>query len=199
MHNQRGGVAAAQQAVNRADRARAYVGLGSNLDEPIAQVRTAIGLLGELPETRVERCSGLYRSAPVGMTNQPDFINAVCQLSTGLAPEMLMRHLLALEAGRGRVRAVPGGPRTLDLDLLLYFGPDGVPQVSRAADMILPHTRLHERAFVLYPLNEVAPALRIVGRGSVADLMTKCFGQTIERLADEPASPTDTTSLERTR
>ncbi len=183
--------------MNPADRARAYVGLGSNLHDPVAQVQTAIGLLGDLPETCVELCSGLYRSAPVGMTNQPDFINAVCQLSTRLAPATLMGHLLALEAGRGRVRAVPGGPRILDLDLLLYFGPDGVQHVSRAAEVTLPHPRLHERACVLYPLHEIAPALGIAGRGNVDDLMTKCCGQAIERLADKPAGPEDPASFER--
>ena len=179
-----------------ADLACAYVGLGSNLHGPAAQVRTAIGLLGELPETRVERCSELYRSSPVGMTNQPDFINAVCQLSTRLEAPVLMRHLLALEAGRGRVRAEAGGPRILDLDLLVYIGADGVQQTSRSADVALPHPRLHERAFVLYPLHEIAPALEIAGQGSVGDLMAKCIGQRIERLADTAAGREDAGSFE---
>ncbi|MHB8256958.1 MAG: 2-amino-4-hydroxy-6-hydroxymethyldihydropteridine diphosphokinase [Acidiferrobacterales bacterium] len=180
-----------------ADLACAYVGLGSNLYGPAAQVRTAIGLLGDLPETRVERCSGLYRSSPVGITSQPDFINAVCQLSTRLEAPVLMRHLLALEAGRGRVRAEAGGPRILDLDLLLYIGPDGVQQVSGSAEVVLPHPRLHERAFVLYPLHEIAPALEIAGQGGVGDLMAKCIGQTIERLADAAAGREDAGTFER--
>ncbi len=180
-----------------AEQARAYIGLGSNLHGPAAQVRTAIALLGELPETRVERCSALYRSAPVGITSQPDFINAVCRISTGLAPLLLLRHLLALEAGRGRVRAAPGGPRVLDLDLLLYIRPDGIQQFSCAAGMELPHPRLHERAFVLYPLHEIAPALEITGWGSVVDLMASCSGQAIEKLADVIASREDAGSSEK--
>ncbi len=176
--------------MNRADRARAFVGLGSNLDTPVDQVRIAIGLLDDLPGTRVERCSGFYRSAPVGMRDQPDFINAVCELSTLLAPPVLMRHLLAIEAGRGRVRAQPGGPRILDLDLLFYIGTDGCPQQSCAADLVLPHPRLHERAFVLYPLYEIAPALELAGRGTVADLRARCSGQRIDRLVTRSATGT---------
>ena len=175
----------------------AFVGLGSNLDGPVDQVRTATRLLNGLPGTHVERCSGLYRTAPMGMREQPDFINAVCQLSTSLAPAVLMRHLLAIEAGRGRVRFVSGGPRILDLDLLLYIGADGRQELSGSADLVLPHPRLHERAFVLYPLHEIAPTLEIVGLGTVSDLREQSSGQIIERLADMTAGQEDAASYEQ--
>lgn len=165
------------------DRASAFVGLGSNLDTPADQVCMAIALLGELPGTCVERSSGLYRSAPVGIQDQPDFINAVCRLSTSLKPASLLQHLLAIEAGRGRVREMPGGPRVLDLDLLLYVWPDGSQEACRQVELVLPHPRLHERAFVLYPLYEVAPDLAIDGAGRIVDLMAGCTGQKIEKVA----------------
>ncbi|MHB8454807.1 MAG: 2-amino-4-hydroxy-6-hydroxymethyldihydropteridine diphosphokinase [Acidiferrobacterales bacterium] len=168
--------------MNPAEPARAYIGLGSNLQDPAAQVRAAIVLLGQLPGTRVELCSTLYRSAPVGPVAQPDFVNAVCRLATGLEPVQLMHHLLALEAGRGRLRNVAGGPRVLDLDLLVYVRPDGSQAACSGPELVLPHPRLHERAFVLYPLSEIAPDLSIAGQGPVAGLMAGCTGQSISRL-----------------
>ena len=159
----------------------AYIGLGSNLEQPVDQLRAGIAALAALPETALERCSSFYLSAPVGRLDQPDFINAVCRLRTALAPAALLRRLLAIEAGRGRSRAVSGGPRTLDLDLLLY-GDRTVQQPGLA----LPHPRLHERAFVLYPLYELAPDLVIPGRGALADLLPACAGQKIEKVTRTP-------------
>jgi 2-amino-4-hydroxy-6-hydroxymethyldihydropteridine diphosphokinase len=159
----------------------AYIGLGSNLEQPVDQLRAGIAALAALPETVLEQCSSFYLSAPVGRLDQPDFINAVCRLRTALAPAALLRRLLAIEAGRGRSRAVSGGPRTLDLDLLLY-GDRTVQQPGLA----LPHPRLHERAFVLYPLYELAPDLVIPGRGALADLLPACVGQKIEKLTRTP-------------
>jgi 2-amino-4-hydroxy-6-hydroxymethyldihydropteridine diphosphokinase len=156
----------------------AYVGLGSNLLEPLEQVRAGIDALARLPGTQVMRRSSFYRTAPVGFSEQPDFINAVCEIDTALSAESLMQSLLTIEREQGRVRTVPGGPRTLDLDLLLY----GDFAVTTEA-LTLPHPRLHERAFVLYPLNEIAPDLVVPGRGSVADLMRYCVGQPIERVS----------------
>ena len=164
-------------------RALAYVGLGSNLADPVTQLRAGIGLLAALAQTRVERCSSFYRTAPVGITQQPDFVNAVCRVETGLEPVPLMHALLDIEQRRGRVRDIPGGPRTLDLDLLLYYAPDGSACQRHAGGLTLPHPRLHERAFVLYPLYELAPELEIPGHGQVAKLLTGCVGQTIEKLA----------------
>ncbi|MCR4332757.1 MAG: 2-amino-4-hydroxy-6-hydroxymethyldihydropteridine diphosphokinase, partial [Sulfuricaulis sp.] len=129
--------------------ARAYIGLGSNLDDPATQIRAGMTALARLAETRVEACSSLYRSAPVGRQDQPDFVNAVCRVRTGLAPAALMHDLLEIESRHGRERrGEKGGPRTLDLDLLLY----GAEAIHSAA-LTVPHPRLHERAFVLYPLS----------------------------------------------
>jgi len=161
----------------------AYVGLGSNLDEPVTQVRSGIEALAALPRTRIDRCSSLYRTAPIGYAAQADFINAVCRIRTRLAAAELMERLLEIERRHGRVRIGPAnGPRTLDLDLLLYGD-----WVSDAPSVTVPHPRLHTRAFVLVPLHEIAPALVIPGRGRVADLLGGCADQRIARL-DEPPS-----------
>jgi len=156
----------------------AYVGLGSNLDDPVALLRAGVSALARLEQTHVEACSSFYRTAPVGLLEQPDFINAVCRVRTGQAPAMLMRNLLEIERTHGRVReGDKGGPRTLDLDLLLYGN-----QTIRTAELTVPHPRLHERAFVLYPLHEIEPDLVIPGRGALRELLASCAGQRIERL-----------------
>jgi len=158
--------------------AHAYIGVGSNLDNPIEQVNAAIAAVRALAGTSSLRCSSLYRSAPVGVTAQPDFINAVCAVATTLPAETLMDALLAIERVRGRRRdGAPGGPRSLDLDLLLY-----ADRVQDAPHLSLPHPRLHQRAFVLYPLAELAPGLTVPGRGRVAELLEQCAGQRIEKL-----------------
>ena len=157
---------------------RVYVALGSNLDDPVAQVRAGAQALGKLPGTQLICCSSLYRTAPVGVTEQPDFINAVCAADTDMPAGALMQSLLDIERAQGRQRAIPGGPRTLDLDLLLYG-----ELVCHEPGLTLPHPRLHERAFVLYPLSEIAPGLNIPGRGLVESLLAGCAGQAIERLA----------------
>jgi 2-amino-4-hydroxy-6-hydroxymethyldihydropteridine diphosphokinase len=159
---------------------RAYIGLGGNLADPVAQLRSAVAELGRLPQTQVAACSSFYRSAPVGQADQPDFINAACCLHTALAPEALLDALLAIERVHGRVRAgARGGPRTLDLDLLMYGA-----EVRHAAVLTLPHPRLHERAFVLAPLAEIEPDLVVPGRGPVGVLLARCAGQRVQRLAD---------------
>lgn len=159
-------------------RARVYVGLGSNLDDPIAQLRTAKSALSMLPRTRLERCSSFYRTAPVGYTEQPDFFNAVCRLSTELDAATLVEHLLAIEVRHGRVRRKQKwGPRTLDLDLLLYD-----QFVMSTPGVTVPHPRLHERAFVLYPLSELDQDLIVPGRGEVTELLAACREQPIEKI-----------------
>lgn len=158
----------------------AYIGLGSNLADPVAQLRAGVSALAQLEQTQIEACSSFYRTAPVGRREQPDFINAVCRVRTGQAPAMLMRNLLEIERVHGRVReGDKGGPRTLDLDLLLYGN-----QTIHTAELTVPHPRLHERAFVLYPLHEIEPDLVIPGRGAVRQLMAACAGQRVERLRD---------------
>jgi len=162
------------------DDARAYVGLGSNLGDSVARVRGGMAALAQLQQTRLEVCSSLYRTAPVGRQDQSDFVNAVCRVRTRLAPAALMRCLLEVEQAHGRVReGEKGGPRTLDLDLLLYGD-----AAIRSTELTVPHPRLHERAFVLYPLFELEPDLVIPGHGSVRDLLAACAGQRVERLKD---------------
>lgn len=156
----------------------AYIGLGSNLGDSAAQVRAGMQALRELALTRDVRCSSLYRSAPVGITDQPDFTNAVCACATQLPAQELMQQLLVIERTHGRERSGPkGGPRTLDLDLLLYGD-----HISDAPSLSLPHPRLHERAFVLYPLAELAPALVVPGRGELRALLRACPPQRLEKL-----------------
>lgn len=144
----------------------AYVGLGANLDDPVQQVQRACHELGAIRSTHVLACSPLYRSAPLGPQDQPDYINAVAALETGLAPLELLEALRTIEVQHGRRRdGSRWGPRTLDLDILLY----GDLQRD-TPELTLPHPGLHERAFVLYPLFDVAPGLQIPGRGSVRAL-----------------------------
>lgn len=172
------------QRVGDVPEVEAYVGLGSNMQEPQANVRAAMDLLAALPATRLERRSSLYRSAPIGYQPQPDFVNAVCRLRTRLPPSELMQRLLDIERAHGRTRAGPaGGPRTLDLDLLLYGR-----WTSSDPQLTVPHPRLHERAFVLLPLFEIAPELVIPGHGPVAELLRRCADQRVERLDPAPCS-----------
>lgn len=155
----------------------AYVALGANLGDPASTVRAAFGALANLPESRVVHTSSLYRTAPVGLADQPDFINAVAALETTLAPESLLDALLDLENRFGRRRAEKNGPRTLDLDLLLYDD-----QFLDLPRLHLPHPRLHLRAFVLQPLAEIAPELDIPGRGKIAAWLPAVANQGIARL-----------------
>jgi 2-amino-4-hydroxy-6-hydroxymethyldihydropteridine diphosphokinase len=150
----------------------AFVGIGSNLEDPRAQVLTAFSELDSLPHTRVVKKSSLYRSAPLGHTDQPDFINAVARIETGLPAERLLAELQALEARHGRSRSFPNAPRTLDLDVLLYG--EATLDLPR---LKIPHPRMHERAFVLKPLLEISPELRT--RFS----MQACADQRVERIA----------------
>ncbi|MBZ0332524.1 2-amino-4-hydroxy-6-hydroxymethyldihydropteridine diphosphokinase [Halomonas sp. ANAO-440] len=149
-----------------------YVGLGSNLDEPATQVALALEALGELPLTQRVGVSSLYASRPVGPQDQPDFINAVAHLATRLSPLALLDQLQALEQRHRRVRQRHWGPRTLDLDLLL-FG----KQVIATPRLQVPHPEMKARAFVLVPLAELAPTLILPG------------GQSVTALAEQQRSP----------
>jgi 2-amino-4-hydroxy-6-hydroxymethyldihydropteridine diphosphokinase len=157
---------------------RAFVGVGSNLEEPRAQVLRALEELAALPGTRVAARSSLYRSAPVGYAAQPDFVNAVAALDTDLPPKELLAELQALEARHGRRRSFANAPRTLDLDLLLY----GDARIEEP-ELVVPHPRMHERAFVLRPLLEIAPRAEIPGRGAAAALLGACAAQPVERMS----------------
>ena len=155
----------------------AYIALGANLGDPATTVLAAFAALANLPESRVLHCSSLYRTAPVGLPDQPEFINAVAKLETTLAPEALLDALHEIEQRFGRVRAERNGPRTLDLDLLLYDD-----QFIDLPRLTLPHPRLHLRAFVLQPLAEIAPDLAIPGRGTVAAWLPAVANQGIVKL-----------------
>jgi 2-amino-4-hydroxy-6-hydroxymethyldihydropteridine diphosphokinase len=155
----------------------AFIGLGSNLGDPRAQVRNAMTELGGFPRTHLVAQSSLYRSAPVGVGPQADFVNAVAKVETRLTARELLDELLTAEARAGRERPFPGAPRTLDLDLLLYGD-----EVIGEPGLTVPHPRMHERAFVLLPLAEIASELVIPGRGSVQALLAGCRGQTIHKL-----------------
>ncbi len=158
----------------------AYVGLGANLESPRQQIASALAALGALPGTSMQRCSSLYRSAPVGYAAQPDFVNAVACLHTALSPRELLDALLAIEGEHGRTRGVRNGPRTLDLDLLLH----GDASINEAG-LQVPHPRLTERAFVVVPLAEIAPALVLADGRPVIDLATSLAAvQRIERMED---------------
>lgn len=155
---------------------RAYVALGANLGEPVKHLRAAVDDLGTLPGTQVTARSSLYRSAPVGLIDQPDFINAVVAVDTEQPALELLRQLLAIEARHGRLRSVPNAPRTLDLDLLLY----GELQMQET-ELTLPHPRMHQRAFVLLPLLEIAPDLILPALGPGRDFLPAVADQAISR------------------
>ena len=157
----------------------AYVALGSNLGDPRQQVLDAIAALAGLPETRLLRRSALYRTPPWGVLQQPPFVNAVVELDTGLSPRALLQALLSIEQQAGRVRAERNGPRTLDLDVLHV---DGVRLDS--PELTLPHPRMADRAFVLLPLNDVAPGLTLPGLGTVAELLARIDPAGCERLLE---------------
>ena len=161
---------------------RAFVALGANLGDARRNVLAAAAELGRLPGTRLVRLSSLYRTAPVGYADQPDFINAVAELHTALGARDLLRALLAIEHAHGRERSFANAPRVLDLDLLLH----GAERLDDD-ELRLPHPRMHERAFVMAPLAEIAPALQVPGHGTAAELaraLLAAQGQGISRLED---------------
>jgi len=155
----------------------AYIGLGSNLENPQQQVRRALDELIAIPETILHAASSLYRSRAIGPEGQPDYINAVARIETLLYPLGLLDALQAIEHAHGRVRKEHWGARTLDLDLLLY----GDQQI-RHERLTVPHPEMHRRAFVLAPLNEIAPELTVPGRGSVSSLSETCEDLDLIRL-----------------
>ncbi len=158
----------------------AWIGLGSNLRGPAAQVRRALAALAGLPQSRLVARSSLYRSPPMGPQDQPDFVNAVARLATTLEPVDLLVHLQRLEreAGRG-AGGRRWGARVLDLDLLLWG-----ERHLESPTLVLPHPGLPERAFVLYPLAELAPALSVPGHGALGALLERVNGANLVRIDD---------------
>ncbi|HEY4069140.1 MAG TPA: 2-amino-4-hydroxy-6-hydroxymethyldihydropteridine diphosphokinase [Burkholderiaceae bacterium] len=160
----------------RATRVRAFIGLGANLGEARTALDTAVRALAALPETTLHECSSVWHSAPIDASG-PDYLNAVVLVETALSPLALLAALQRIELEHGRERPYRNAPRTLDLDLELY----GDELIATPA-LTVPHPRLHERAFVLRPLAELAPGLQIPGRGGLDALLDAVAGQRIERL-----------------
>lgn len=152
-----------------------YVALGANLGDAIDTLLAACDALHQLPHTTDVTISGFYRTAPLD-ADGPDYINAVASLKTKLDPHTLLQHLFKIEHDHGRERQYPNAPRTLDMDLLLY----GKQQIQ-TEDLIVPHPRMHLRAFVLQPLAELNPKL-VLEQGSIQDLLAACADQFIEPL-----------------
>lgn len=153
----------------------AYVGLGANLGDPIETLLAACDALQQLPQTTNVCISGFYRTAPID-ADGPHYINAVASLKTTLEPHDLLQHLFEIEHAHGRERHYLNAPRTLDMDLLLYG-----KQRIQSADLIIPHPRMHLRAFVLMPLAELNPKL-VLEQGSIQQLLVACADQSIEPL-----------------
>ncbi len=161
-----------------ASTATAYIGLGSNLDEPRAQIRTALRALAALPDSRVAACSSLYRSRPMGPQAQPDFINAVARLETALTPHDLLDRLQQIELDQRRQRdGERWGPRTLDLDVLLYDN-----EIITSPRLTVPHYGLRERNFVLYPLQEIVPDLVLPDGSTLTSLLEHCPANGLEKI-----------------
>jgi len=161
----------------REDRTTAFVGLGSNLEEPVRQIELAIELLKAIPDTELVSRSSLYRSAPFGTIAQPDFVNAVAKLVTVLDAYSLLQSLQEIEHSQGRVRGERWGPRVLDLDLLVYGG----ARIDQPT-LTVPHPGIAERNFVLLPLQEIAPDLVIPGLGCVSDIAVNRSEPRISRI-----------------
>jgi 2-amino-4-hydroxy-6-hydroxymethyldihydropteridine diphosphokinase len=160
----------------------AYVALGSNLDQPVAQIERAFTALANLPQCRLIARSRLYKTQPLGPQDQPEFINAAAGLVTTLTPRQLLVELKRLERELGRAHpVVRWGPRLIDLDLLVHAD----AQISES-DLTVPHRGLPERNFVLYPLRDIAPELLVAGHGRVSQLAARVGGAGLALLADAP-------------
>lgn len=159
---------------------RAFIGLGGNEGDVAAALTAALRALDALPQSRLIARSRFYRTPAWGQVDQPDFINAAAELETALPARALLDALLEIERSLGRVRRAEGrwGPRTVDLDLLLY----GDQRIDLPG-LVVPHPHLHQRAFVLLPLLDIAPSLSIPGHGDAAALLAGCDASGIEALA----------------
>jgi 2-amino-4-hydroxy-6-hydroxymethyldihydropteridine diphosphokinase len=160
-----------------------YIGLGSNMHDPIQQIQLAYQEIDDLNNTSLIKVSSFYATAPVGYVEQPEFINAVIEINTTLSPQELLQSLLDIEARHERVREIKDGPRTLDLDILLFN-----EWRLDEPNLAIPHPRAHKRAFVLHPLFEIAPNLYIPGEGYVKDFMLTVKDQVTRQLQDGPSN-----------
>lgn len=155
------------------------IGIGSNLNDPVRQVRLALKALGLLPKSRLIASSNLYRNPPMGPQDQPNYVNAAAVMRTHMQASELLLELQRIEQAQGRARREHWGPRSIDLDLLLYG-----ETVIDEPHLSVPHPGLHERVFVLHPLAEIAPDLRVPGRGKVADLAAMYPADKLSRVAE---------------
>ncbi len=157
---------------------RAYIGIGSNLDNPVAQVLEAVEEMEMIPDTILVARSSLYRGRPMGPEEQPDYVNAVVSLDTLLSADELHRALVSIEDLQGRSRdGEKWGPRIIDLDLLLYGN-----NTIETATLTVPHPGMHERDFVIVPLEEIAGNVKIPGRGFLYSLINKCESHSLKKL-----------------
>lgn len=159
----------------------AFIGLGSNLDNPAAHVLRAFSELSELNHTRLVAQSSLYSSKAVGYDDQPNYINAVAKVESALSPTEMLQQLLEIEARHGRIRTFQNAPRTLDLDLLIFD-----ELIVSDITLKLPHPRMHQRAFVLHPLIEIEPNCRIPGLGTAKEWVSECRDQLVCLLTTMP-------------
>ncbi len=157
----------------------AFIALGSNLEKPELQLQRAVDEIDLSDGMWLQSCSRLYRSDPVGPEDQPDYCNAVISITTSLQPEPLLDTLQTIENHHGRQRSVRWGPRTLDLDILLY----GDQQIQ-SERLTVPHEQMHGRAFVLYPLNDIAPNLYVPNQGTLGSLLNSVPFERLDVIAE---------------
>lgn len=156
--------------------AKVFLGMGSNLNSPPRQIKAALKAITKLPGTQLVRCAPWYQSIAIGPGSQPRYINSVVEIDTVLKPRVLLRALQQIEQQQGRKRIVHWGPRTLDIDILLYAN-----QTLKTRQLQIPHPRLGERNFVLYPLVDIAPELNLPDGTSLAALLANCSPEGIVR------------------
>lgn len=159
------------------DRVIVYIGLGSNLDNPNKQLDSAVVAINQLPTSELICESPRYQTAPIGPPGQDDYVNSVVKLRTKLSPHQLLCELQAIELAQDRKREVHWGPRTLDLDILMYDD-----AVISTDDLVIPHPYMHERRFVLQPLADIAPDLEVPCKGNIKKLLKACENQDVKPL-----------------
>ena len=160
--------------------AKVYLGLGSNLNSPPRQIRAALKAIAKLPGTQLVRCAPWYQSIAIGPGSQARYINTVAEIDSVLKPRALLQSLQQIEKQQGRKRIVRWGPRTLDIDILLY-----AHQTLNTRQLQIPHPRLCERNFVLQPLADIAPALKLPNGTPLAKLLANCSPEGIVRCSTE--------------
>ena len=159
---------------------RVFIGLGSNLEDPVSQLKQALEQLTRLPDVSLVKASAFYRSKPMGPQNQPDFVNAVAELETGLSAEQLLDELQQIEYSQGRVRSLHWGPRTLDLDILLFGN-----EIINTDRLTVPHVGIAQRDFVLRPLADIVGMdFKLPNLGTTGECIKACPVEELQRLDD---------------